>query len=529
VLANDVWPFSGSGDRADVNKGLLQCFIVRQLDSGWYLKASRETHVSPHGKTAGTGNERGRAMKKQLNPMAVGFLALGVAAVGCGKSAKSIRAGLTDEQLENLVRRSYQYVAMYNVNNKFAQKLGGWNTVDADTQLKDHTMREIARPNNDTLYISCLLDLRKDPVVLDIPVFGSDYTSLMVTAYDHYVNVPLSTIKGDFQRPEKMLFYSARTEGYRGEPVDGVDRVFETSGDFVSAVFRVMPHAGEPERFRQIVDRMKQVRLLTLSQYRGGQAKPIGDVTFPPVGATDADVFGTNLADVMQFVFDHTTFDPNDAIDQGVLAAWKPLGVEPGKARDAKAVPLDGARVRQVAERIARTELARANEPGAMKQSALRLFHPKGQMDLDMLLSQSVIGPIGLPASEAVYPAITTADGAPMNTRNDYVIRMAPDALPPAKAFWSITLYDLKNGFFIPNDRKKYSVGKNAGMKLDAAGGIAVYIAAEKPRGVPEENWLPIERKNEDLSVIMRLYAPDLKRFENWTPPRAEKMSDQDS
>ncbi len=39
---------------------------------------------------------------------------------------------LTDEQVENLVRRSYQYVAMYNVNNKFAIKQGGWNTVDPD-------------------------------------------------------------------------------------------------------------------------------------------------------------------------------------------------------------------------------------------------------------------------------------------------------------------------------------------------------------------------------------------------------------
>jgi len=457
----------------------------------------------------------------RLSSVGVGFLALGIAAIGCERTEESAtRSGLTDEQLENLVRRSYQYVAMYNVNNKFALKLGGWNACDADTRLKDHTMREIARPNNDTLYISCLLDLRKDPVILDIPVFGSDYTSLMVTAYDHYVNVPLSTIKGDFQRPEKMLFYSARTDGYRGEPVDGVDRVFETSGDFVSAVFRVMPHAGEPERFRKIVDRMKQVRL-TLSQHRGGQAKPIGDITFPPVGTTDADVFGTNLADVMQFVFDHTTFDPNDAIDQGVLAAWKPLGVEPGKARDPEAVPLDGARVRQVAERIARAELAGA---GAMKENALRLFHPKGQMDLDMLLFQSVIGPIGLPASEAVYPAITTADGAPMSARNDYVIRMSPDEMPPAKAFWSITLYDLKNGFFIPNDRKKYSVGRNAGMKLDANGGIAVYVAAEKPRGVPEENWLPIERKDEDMNVIMRLYAPDLERFKTWTPPQAEKV-----
>ncbi len=31
---------------------------------------------------------------------------------------------LTDAQVENIVRRSYQYVAMYNVNNKFAMDPG---------------------------------------------------------------------------------------------------------------------------------------------------------------------------------------------------------------------------------------------------------------------------------------------------------------------------------------------------------------------------------------------------------------------
>ena len=71
---------------------------------------------------------------------------------GRGSAATASTVELTDAEVENLVKRSYQYVAMYNVNNKFAIKNGGWNTIDADTRLKDHTMREIARPNNDTLY-----------------------------------------------------------------------------------------------------------------------------------------------------------------------------------------------------------------------------------------------------------------------------------------------------------------------------------------------------------------------------------------
>ena len=82
---------------------------------------------------------------------------------------------------------------------------------------------------------------------------------------------------------------------------------------------------------------------------------------------------------------------------------------------------------------------------------------------------------------------------------------MTKERLPPAEAFWSVTLYDLKNGFFIPNGRRKYSVGDNAGIKLDKDGGIAIFIAAQKPAGVPEENWLLIKRKDEHLSVNLRI------------------------
>jgi hypothetical protein len=99
---------------------------------------------------------------------------------------------------------------------------------------------------------------------------------------------------------------------------------------------------------------------------------------------------------------------------------------------------------------------------------------------------------------------------------------MSHNELPPATAFWSLTLYDTQNGFFIPNDRKKYSVGENAGMKLDSTGGIAIHIAAELPEGVPEENWLPLNRDDYGINVIMRIYAPDLERFQTWTAPQAK-------
>ena len=84
-----------------------------------------------------------------------------------------------------------------------------------------------------------------------------------------------------------------------------------------------------------------------------------------------------------------------------------------------------------------------------------------------------------------------------MNAMHDYVIRMTKYELPPAKAFWSLTLYDKANGLFIPNEHKKYSVGENAGMKLNDEGGI---------------------------DIILRVYMPELKKLSSWKVPVAEVL-----
>ncbi len=421
---------------------------------------------------------------------------------------------------------------MYNVNNKFAMdptnplSTGGWNRIKANTALADHTLKAIPRPNNDTLYVAAMLDLRAEPIVLEAPAFDSKYVSLMVTGYDHYVNIPMSTRVGDFSEPSRILFYTERTPGYAGEAVEGVDKVAEMSGDFVSAVIRVMPHANEPERLRGNLDAMQAMKVMTLSAYRSGTEAPAAvPLEFPDYGESDFAIFESNLLEVMQFVFNHTTFDPDDELDRKLLAVYEPLGVVPGRAFDpSRVAEIDGAKFREVAERIAPAQLARAADPKSREENILELFKPKGEMTLERLVGQSITGPIGQPAAEAVYPMIGTSDGAPMNAMHDYVIRMAPDELPPATAFWSATLYDTQNGFFIPNDRKKYSVGENGGMKLDADGGIAIHIAAERPEGVPEENWLPVERGDYGLNMIMRLYAPDLERYKTWSAPKAERI-----
>jgi hypothetical protein len=145
--------------------------------------------------------------QSKFKSIAVSLIALFLAAGFVTPATAQKAIELSDAQIENIVRRSYQYVAMYNVIQKFALDpasgglfMDGFNKPKASTTLADHNMRSIARPNNDTLYQGAVLDLRLDPVIIEFPAIDSKYVVLETSGYDHYVGVPLATTKGDFKK-----------------------------------------------------------------------------------------------------------------------------------------------------------------------------------------------------------------------------------------------------------------------------------------------------------------------------------------
>jgi len=457
-------------------------------------------------------------MRNMLSTILVAFFTL--------SASLSFAADLTDKEITNIARRSYQYVAMYNVINNFAMvesnPLGsqGWNKTKFNLELADHTVKAIARPNNDTYYIISMLDLRDDAVVINYPAFDTKYASLEVSGYDHYITVPIATSKGDFKEETSILYYSDRTKSYHGEAIEGVDKSLKMTSDFVIAFLRVAAHVTKDGRN---VKALENFKLTTLSEFQGKEPVQQTTVDFPAYG-TDQMVFKNNFLETMQFVFNHISLDPNNELDKAVLESMKKLGVKPGNEFDStKVAEVDGKRVAELAKKVYDEALAVWNSPDG-NPYLFQVFLPKGEMNFDAMVTQSAVGPIGLPATQAVYPGIGTASGEPLNAMNDYVIKMTRDELPPADAFWSVTLYDTENGFFIPNDRFKYIVGQNGGMQLNEDGGIEIYIAAEKPAGVPEDNWLPINREDIGLDMIMRIYAPRVDDLKNWSAPKAEKL-----
>ncbi|MEE9576418.1 MAG: hypothetical protein V3W35_03315, partial [Gemmatimonadota bacterium] len=73
---------------------------------------------------------------------------------GSDRQASVATADLTSAEMEILVRRSYQYVALFNTLNNFAVNdknpfaAGGWNKTHYPTGLMDASVRAIPRPNN---------------------------------------------------------------------------------------------------------------------------------------------------------------------------------------------------------------------------------------------------------------------------------------------------------------------------------------------------------------------------------------------
>ena len=65
--------------------------------------------------------------------------------------------------------------------------------------------------------------------------------------------------------------------------------------------------------------------------------------------------------------------------------------------------------------------------------------------------------------------------------------------------------------------------GHHGGQHLDEKD-IEIYVADEKPNCVPEKNWLPINRKNEEIDLILRIYVPDMEKIKTWKPPTAQKI-----
>ncbi len=146
-------------------------------------------------------------------------------------------------------------------------------------------------------------------------------------------------------------------------------------------------------------------------------------------------------------------------------------------------------------------------------------------------MKRAVVAAFGWPANlpqDAVYP-YTQVDstGQKLSGANRYTLTFAKGLTPPVNGFWSITMYEIDQGWwFVPNPLNKFTVSMRNNPKFNADGSLTLYFQNESPGKEREANWLPAPKG--DFIAMMRMYGPKETNPSilngTWKPPAITRL-----
>jgi hypothetical protein len=108
---------------------------------------------------------------------------------------------------------------------------------------------------------------------------------------------------------------------------------------------------------------------------------------------------------------------------------------------------------------------------------------------------------------EAYYAEVfADAEGRPLDGAHAYELHLAE--LPPADAFWSITMYSTPDFLLVENPIARYSIGdRTPGIVAGADGSITIRMQHERPDDESAvANWLPTPEGG--FRPLLRVYQP---------------------
>ena len=107
-----------------------------------------------------------------------------------------------------------------------------------------------------------------------------------------------------------------------------------------------------------------------------------------------------------------------------------------------------------------------------------RLHPPYGRSEGLPLLQQAQ-------RDDIYFQAANNSQLQPLVGKSSYEVTFPKGQLPPAKGFWSVTVYNLEH-FFYPNALNRYARGtKNKTLKYNDDGSLTIYLANQSPGKIP--------------------------------------------
>lgn len=436
---------------------------------------------------------------------------------------------ISDEEVRRTARQAYIWgwplVYVHNCCKTFEKvpapgRSGGMpvappNQLSMLTDYISPTQMLVPCPNQDVVYGFGVLNLAAEPVVVQVPDFG-----------DRFWVYQLGDQRTDgFAEVGKMYatrpgFYLLVGPDWQGATPEGIAGVFRSSTNLGYCIPRVFLNDTTADRdaVRSLVN---QIMMYPLSRFNG-QVKTTDWTKFrwiPQVGSRGGrqsrwvvpETFFDSLSDVLAEV-------PPLAGEEAMYARFKQLLATARRDPAVKDLLVQTALLAE--ERIVGPMFEFQNL-GKRVAHHWRTIENGAAFGTDYLTRTAVAKSnvyVNRNVETKYYYQDFDAGGRRLDGSRSFVVTFPAGALPPAKGFWSLTLYDDNHAFY-QNDLKRYSLGtKNDGLMYNADGSLTFLIQHQPPAEEMRSNWIPAP--SGAFSLYLRAYAPDAPILSGaWTPP----------
>jgi hypothetical protein len=380
------------------------------------------------------------------------------------------------------------------------------NQLGSARQLATARNQVIVQPNNDTLYTMGHVDLSAGPLVLHVPNV-SHHRYYSFEFLDPYTNV--FAYVGTRTTGDGAATFVITGPRFRGSLPSGLRRI-RSPYERAWLVGRTLARgARDLSAVRKI---QNGYRLIPLADYvkfglswrprRPARIVTKAQTNTEPRGAAFFDALGTALAE-----------NRPPSRDRAILKELRAVGIGPGLHPSQEHVSAAVLRGLAAAANGGPAQVAGLRETIAARSLLANngWFVPPPDIanygtDYNLRAVVALNGIAANRPAEAMYivgatdSAHTFLDGS-----HDYVLHFPAGQLPPARYFWSLTMYN-QRFFLVSNAINRYELASHtAGLKYDSDGSLDIYIQHAAPPG-HESNWLPAPTG--PFEVTLRLYGP---------------------
>ena len=395
-----------------------------------------------------------------------------------------------------------------------------FNAMGHSSRVATPQDQQFITPNSDTPYSYIWMDLRAEPVVITMPKIdkGRYYCAQLIDLYTHNFGY-LGTRNhgnggGDFL---------IAGPDWKGEMPKGITAIIRSETQIAYALIRTqLFNPADLENVRAIQARY-QVR--PLSRYLGAQTPQAPSITWPmpEAGMTKTSALFPYLNFLLQFC-------PTHPSEEEKFARFATLGIGAGLPFDPAKLPADTAKA--VDEGIAdawndEEEMRRRLNAGEI--SKIDLFGDRTFMEGNYLrrFLAANLGIYGNSKEEAVYPNYgNDSEGQPLDSSsNRYTLRFEKGALPPAHAFWSLTMYDGSTRTLVENRLNRYLINSPMAESFQQGqdGSVTIYLQKDSPGAALESNWLPAPAG--PFYAVLRIYLPKAEVLDGrWQQPPMHRV-----